>query len=337
MSETSPVAMTPGNEVDGDAADGVLQVSMSEACSGMRLDAALARQLPDFSRSKIQKLIADGQVRVDGADPSQRLRVRGGEVVTLVIPEPEVCECQAEAMDLHIEYEDSDLLVLAKPAGLVVHPGAGNPGGTLMNGLLHHDPSLFALPRAGIVHRLDKDTSGLMVVAKTESTRQALIEMIKTRAVSRIYQTLVQGRPGSTGTIDAPIGRHSHNRLKMAVIQRGRPAVSHFRVLESFTGYTLCEVRLETGRTHQIRVHMAHIGHPVVGDPLYAGRPRPPSGMPEALRREVLGFGRQALHAWRLNFDHPRSGQLLAFESDPPQDFAMLLQKLRETQKKTAP
>ena len=239
--------------------------------------------------------------------------------------------------DVPVVFGDDHLLVVDKPSGLVVHPAPGHEGTTLAE-IFAGDLAGGEEPgRAGIVHRLDKDTSGLMVVAKTESTRQALIEMIKTRAVSRIYQTLVQGRPGSTGTIDAPIGRHSHNRLKMAVIQRGRPAVSHFRVLESFTGYTLCEVRLETGRTHQIRVHMAHIGHPVVGDPLYAGRPRPPSGMPEALRREVLGFGRQALHAWRLNFDHPRSGQLLAFESDPPQDFAMLLQKLRETQKKTAP
>ena len=235
----------------------------------------------------------------------------------------------AEEIQLDLLFEDEHIVVLNKPAGLVVHPGAGNADGTLLNALLFHSSELAMLPRAGIVHRLDKDTSGVMVVAKTEITRQRLIDAIGDRRVSRQYQTIVYGRLVSGGSVDAPIGRHRVQRTKMAVTNSGKPAVSHYRVKQVLKGFTHLEVSLESGRTHQIRVHMAHIGHPVLGDPLYGGRKRIPAGLTEEDRQELQGFSRQALHAWKLSFEHPISGEALEFSAAPPADFSAILDRIR--------
>jgi 23S rRNA pseudouridine1911/1915/1917 synthase len=311
-------------------------IVLDDEVIGMRLDAALARQLTQMSRSRIQKLIVDGNILLNDQPASQRSKVQGGEIVTIHLPDVVIDEFRAEPIPLIIRHEDEDIIILDKPAGLVVHPGAGNPNGTLMNALLYHDERLFALPRAGIVHRLDKDTSGLMVVAKNELSRQFLTEAIKLRQVTRIYRALVQGKPLNSGTVDAPIGRHSQNRLKMTVRHDGRPALSHYRVLQRFDSYCFCEVKLETGRTHQIRVHMAHLGFPLVGDPLYAGRPRPPAALDSTLRDAIQGFPRQALHAYRLSLAQPRSGELIEIKSELPEDFAALLEQFNGN-KKPAP
>lgn len=303
-------------------------MELSPSSHGQRLDKALSLELPDYSRSFLQDLIKQGSVTMAGEAVSQRHRVVGGELLEVLLPEPEDHELQGEDIALDIRYEDDDLLVINKPAGLVVHPGAGNPTGTVMNAMLFHAPQVVSLPRAGIVHRLDKDTSGLMVVAKTEGARQRLIEALQEREISRQYQTIVHGQVISGGTVDAPIGRHRVNRIKMAVTHSGKPAVSHYRVLQRFGDHTLLQVSLESGRTHQIRVHMAHIGFPVVGDPLYGGRPKVPAGITEQSRQQFLSFSRQALHACQLELLHPASGEQMSFKSDPPKDFLELVELL---------
>lgn len=295
---------------------------------GERLDKALGKQLANYSRSFLQDLIKQGLVTIAGKTVTNRTRVVGGELVELNIPDQTNEEWEAEDISIDLVYEDEELLVLNKPAGLVVHPGAGNPAGTLLNALLYHSADQAKLPRAGIVHRLDKETSGLMVVARTEAARQRLIDAIQLRKVSRQYQVIVQGRVLSGGTVDAPIGRHRTNRVKMAVTHSGKPAVSHYRLLKLLGIYSLLQVNLESGRTHQIRVHMAHIGHPVVGDPVYGGRARLPTGITDAARKQLVGFSRQALHACKLEFRHPFSGQELSFGAEPPADFAELLKLL---------
>jgi 23S rRNA pseudouridine1911/1915/1917 synthase len=231
---------------------------------------------------------------------------------------------------LDIRYQDDQLLVINKPAGLVVHPAAGNPDGTLQNALLHYDPALASLPRAGIVHRLDKDTSGLMVVARSLAAHKSLVEQLQARSVHREYLALVQGQVTAGGSVDAPVGRHPRDRLRMAVVPSGKPALTHYRVLERFPAHTLLLVRLETGRTHQIRVHMASIHHPLVGDPLYGGRARVPRGASDGLRDALSDFRRQALHARRLELRHPATGEAVAWEAEMPADFAGLLDALRE-------
>ncbi len=253
--------------------------------AGQRLDRALATLLPEFTRSQIQQWIAEGQVTVDGRTPRKRDTVRGGERVEIQVPSPVPSTARAQAIPLEIVHEDDDILVIDKPPGLVVHPGAGNREGTLMNALLHHAPTLAALPRAGIVHRLDKDTSGLLVVAKTERARQSLIGQLQTREMGREYVALVEGVLIAGGTVEAPIGRHHRDRTRMAVSARGKEAVSHYRVLKKYRAHTLVQVRLESGRTHQIRVHMAHLQHPVVGDPVYGGRLRLPKDCGESLAK----------------------------------------------------
>ncbi len=236
--------------------------------------------------------------------------------------------CRPQDIPLNIVYEDEHLIVIDKPSGLVVHPAAGNPDGTLQNALLHHCPGLDCLPRSGIVHRLDKDTTGLLVVAKTLKAHKSLVDQLQCRRVHREYRALVTGSLVAGGTVDAPVGRHPTQRTRMAVVSDGRPAVTHYQVLDRFPAHTLLAVRLETGRTHQIRVHMSHLRHPLVGDPLYAGRPRLPKGASAALTAALQGFPRQALHAIRLGFDHPETGEPVSWATPMAADLARLLELL---------
>lgn len=301
--------------------------------AGLRLDLALARLLPQHSRASLQQWIRAERVHVEGRVPRASEKVRGGERVQIRIPETPAGDWSAQAIPLEIIFEDDDLLVINKPAGLVVHPGAGNPEGTLLNALLHHAPTLNKLARAGIVHRLDKETSGLLVVAKSEATRLDLIEQLKDRSLTREYLALVQGLLVAGGTVDAPIGRHSHTRTRMAVNERGRPAVSHYRIEKKFRAHTLLRVKLESGRTHQIRVHMAHLKHPLVGDPVYGGRLHLPKGASPALITALQGFKRQALHAARLGLVHPVSGKDVEWEAEMPKDMLALLKVLEKDTK----
>lgn len=298
--------------------------------AGQRLDQVLAVLFNDYSRSRLQQWIRDGKVLVDGRVRRPKDKVFSGEQVLLRASfEPQV-PCAPEAIPLDLVYEDEHLLVVNKPAGLVVHPAAGNPDGTLQNALLHHDPALVALPRAGIVHRLDKDTTGLMVVAKTAAAHKILVEALQAREVKREYRALVVGKPTAGGTVDAPIGRHPVKRTKMAVVMSGKPAVTHYRVAERFRIHTLLAVSLETGRTHQIRVHMAHIHYPLVGDRLYGGRLKLPPAADEHTRRMLQSFKRQALHAYRLGLPHPATGEFMEWQADIPQDMQALLECLRQ-------
>ena len=286
--------------------------------AGMRLDQALAQLMPEHSRSRIKSWIDAGRVTLSGATADAKHRLRGGELVAVLpLLDPKSVPFAAQAIDLVIVYEDESLLVVDKPAGLVVHPGSGNWNGTLANALLHHAPRLAGIPRAGIVHRLDKDTSGLLVVAKTLTTQTDLVRQLQARTVRREYLALATGDIARSGTIDAPIGRHPVKRTSMAVIATGKPAVTRYEVRERFGDCTLIACRLETGRTHQIRVHLASIAHPLVGDPAYG-------------RRHAVAFGRQALHAWRLGLIHPAGGRAMQWESALPADFNGLLTALRE-------
>ena len=299
------------------------------SAAGKRLDQALAELFSGYSRSRLQRWVKAGEVLLDGRQVPVRYRVMGGEEVEIRAELDTESEVIAQDIPLDVRFEDEHLLVLNKPAGLVVHPAAGNPDGTLQNALLHYDPQLVALPRAGIVHRLDKDTSGLMVVARSLTAHKALVEQLQARTVHREYRALLHTVLTAGGSIDAPIGRHPRDRLRMAVVDSGKEAITHYLVQERFQAHTLVQVRLETGRTHQIRVHMAHIHCPLVGDPLYGGRLRVPRGASAALREVISAFRRQALHAARLELIHPASGELVGWEVDMPEDFAQLLAVLR--------
>lgn len=295
--------------------------------AGYRLDAALASLLPEFSRSQLQVWIKEGRIRLNGNAVPPRYRLAGGEQVEMEVIEQPHGGWGPEDIPLAIIDEDKDVIVIDKPAGLVVHPGAGNGHGTLLNALLHHCPDLARMPRAGIVHRLDKDTSGLLVVAKREPVRLDLIRQLRERRVSRVYRALVHGRMVAGGHVDAPIGRHPRDRLRMAVVANGRPAVTHYRVRSRYAHHTELEVRLESGRTHQIRVHMAYLRHPIVGDPLYTGRSAAVLGAPELTAR-VRAFPRQALHAEVLSFEHPARGEA-TYRAPLPADLASLMDDLR--------
>lgn len=313
-------------------ADKPMQKEVPESLSGQRLDMALARMFPEFSRSRLKSWILDGLVTVDDREMRPRDAVTGGEQIMLT-PRAEVSvTSEPEPIVLAIAFEDDQLLVVDKPAGLVVHPGAGNIRGTLMNGLLHHHSSLEELPRAGIVHRLDKETSGLLLVAKTLPAHTALVRALAEREISRHYLAICCGVLTGGGTIDAPIGRHPVDRRKMSIRDNGKPAVSHFRVIERFRAHTYIDVQLETGRTHQIRVHFAHRRNPLLGDPVYGGRLQLPSGASDELVEVLRSFRRQALHAARLRFTHPATGEEISVESDPPIDFQALLDVLRRDQ-----
>jgi 23S rRNA pseudouridine1911/1915/1917 synthase len=298
--------------------------------AGRRLDQALAELFPDFSRSRLTAWIKSGDVLLDGAVAAPRQIVHGGETVALNVRMEREIGALPEAIDLDIVHEDADVIVVNKPSGLVVHPGAGNPGGTLQNALLHHDAGLAEIPRGGIVHRLDKDTSGLMVVARTLRAHTSLVEQLSARDVHRQYAAIVYGAMVAGGRVDAAIGRHPHDRLKQAVREDGRDAITHYRVRERFRTMTLVECRLETGRTHQIRVHMAHVRHPLVGDTQYGGLLKLPKGASPELVAALRGFKRQALHAERLEFLHPKSGKTVAFESPLPADMRGVIAQLRE-------
>jgi 23S rRNA pseudouridine1911/1915/1917 synthase len=295
----------------------------------MRLDQALAQLFDEYSRSRLSQWLKAGQVRVNGQQLRGRDKVWGGEQVEIHAELEEQTDWQAEAIPLEIVYEDEQLLVINKPAGLVVHPAAGNLTGTLVNALLHHDASLSTVPRAGIVHRLDKDTSGLLVVAKTLTAQKSLVEQLQARSILREYQAVVTGVLTAGGTVDAPIGRHPVHRKRMAVVPNGKSAVTHYRVVERFRAHSWIRCRLETGRTHQIRVHMAHIHHPLVGDPVYGGRLRLPTGCDTSLAETLRNFQRQALHAGRLGLVHPASGKTLEWKAALPADMESLLAGLR--------
>ena len=301
------------------------------AAAGRRFDQTLAELFPDYSRSRLTAWIKSGAATLDGATAPPRQLLRGGEQVRLEAELEVEVESAPEAIALAIVHEDEHLLVLDKPPGLVVHPGAGNASGTLLNALLHHDAKLAELPRAGIVHRLDKDTSGLMVVAKTLPAMTALVELLSRHEVERQYEAVVLGSMVSGGTVDAPIGRSMGDRLRQAVRDEedGKRAVTHYRVRERFRAHSLLQCQLETGRTHQIRVHLAHIGHPLIGDPLYGGGLKLPKGASDGLVAALRGFRRQALHAEKLSFVHPVTGEALSFTAERPADQLALIEALR--------
>ena len=306
-----------------------LTLTVPPDLKGKRLDQALAELCPQHSRSRLQAWIRSGHVRVNDAVPRQRDVVQGGEHVNILVDvEPPAGNWPREAIPLEVVHQDEQLLVIDKPPGLVVHPGAGNPGRTLLNALVYHYPELARLPRAGIVQRLDKDTSGLMVIARTPEAHTWLVERLQARQVTREYQAVVAGVMTAGGTVEAPIGRHPVQRKRMAVVDGGKPAVTHYRVIRRFAAHTHVRLRLESGRTHQIRVHMAHIHHPIVGDPVYGGRPRFPRNAGPRLLETLRHFPRQALHASRLELDHPSTVQPVEWQAPLPEDMRTLLERL---------
>ncbi|OFZ89884.1 MAG: RNA pseudouridine synthase [Betaproteobacteria bacterium RBG_16_64_18] len=292
--------------------------------SGQRLDQALARMFPEHSRSRLQAWLRDGHIRLDSRAAKPKQKIWGGEQVRLAPqPGPEDLVHVAERIDLQVVYEDPSVIVIDKPAGLVVHPGSGNWNGTMLNALLHHAPELARVPRAGIVHRLDKDTSGLLVVARTLEAQTDLVRQLQARTVKRDYLALVHGIVAGQGSVEGSIGRDARVRTRMAVTGRGKPALTHYRVRRRFGEVTLLECSLSTGRTHQIRVHMQSIGHPLVGDPVYR------TARVRRANPALDAFGRQALHAWRLAFVHPASAKTMQFESPLPADMQDLLSALQ--------
>lgn len=306
-----------------------LTSTVPDSAAGRRFDAVLAELFPDYSRSRLSSWIKSGDARLDGEQVRPRDPVRGGEAVSLRVVQEVQTHSAPEDIALDVLYEDAHVLVIDKPAGLVVHPGAGNPTGTLVNALLHRDPALNALPRAGIVHRLDKDTSGVMVVARTLPAHTALVEQLSARAVHRQYLAVVAGALVSGGTAKLAIDRHPRDRIRMAVREDGRDAVTHYRLRERFRAHTLLECRLETGRTHQIRVHMQHLKHPIIGDPLYGGSLKLPKGATPELVETLRGFKRQALHAETLEFAHPVGGEPVRCSAPMPADMQALVAVLR--------
>jgi 23S rRNA pseudouridine1911/1915/1917 synthase len=305
------------------------ELRLPPQAAGRRLDQALAEALPEFSRSRLKRWIDEGRMRVDGRLPRPRDIVAGGERVELDAPDEDAVAPVAQPLPLAVAWEDEDVIVVDKPAGLVVHPGAGNPDHTLQNALLARDARLAKLPRAGIVHRLDKDTTGLLIVAKREAARMALAEALAAREIHREYQAVCVGVMTAGGKVDAPIDRHPVDRLRMAVRQSGREAVTHYRVIERFRRHTWVRVTLETGRTHQIRLHLSHAGYPLVGDPVYGRRLAIPRGATPELAEALRGFRRQALHAARIRFPHPRDGHVVDVASPLPADFKALVAALK--------
>jgi len=308
---------------DYSATKAALCLSVPSECGGLRLDQVLARLCPQHSRSRLQQWVREGSVTIDGARISEpKHKLWGGESVEIIErPDPHLLAAKPENISLNVVYEDEALIVVDKPAGLVVHPGSGNWSGTLLNALLHHAPELERVPRAGIVHRLDKDTSGLLVVARTLEAQTDLVRQLQARTMKRYYYALVRGVLERGGTVDAPMGRHPSQRTKMAIVQNGKPARTHYRIVERFLDCTLVECALETGRTHQIRVHMTSIGHPLVGDPVYGGGASRIPGGP--------AFPRQALHARRLGLVHPVTLRPMLWKSELPDDLRELIENAR--------
>ena len=303
--------------------------SIPPEISDRRLDQAAAELMPEHSRSRLQSWIKSGALTLNGKSCKPRDKVMLGDTLALdAEPEAQV-SWEAEPISLDVVFEDKHLLVINKPAGLVVHPAAGHADGTLVNALLNYAPEVENLPRAGIVHRLDKDTSGIMVVARSLVAHTSLVEQLQSRTMGREYEAVVVGTLTGGATVDAPIGRHPRERKKMAVVPSGKPAVTHYRLVERFAAHTHIRCKLESGRTHQIRVHMAHVKHPLVGDPLYGGRLRLPKGTTDDLREALAAFQRQALHARQLTLEHPETGEILTWEVPMPDDLIALLQALR--------
>ena len=303
-----------------------LEASVPESLQGSRLDQVAAKLFPDYSRSRLQEWIKSGELTVDGRSAKSRDKLVVGQLLVLAAEVEDEARWEAEDIALDIIHEDDSLIVINKPAGLVVHPAAGNPGGTLLNALLNHHPDIASVPRAGIVHRLDKDTTGLMVVAKTLAAQNSLVAQLQARDVHREYEAVVFGALTGGGTVDAPIGRHPRHRQKMAVLQfGGKEAITHYRLQKRYKDHTHIRCMLETGRTHQIRVHMAHLHHALIGDPLYAGRPKLPKGASPELIEMLRTFPRQALHARCLSFFHPDTEEEVMYESPMPDDMLELL------------
>jgi 23S rRNA pseudouridine1911/1915/1917 synthase len=307
-----------------------LQAQVPDLLSGQRLDQVAAGLFSEYSRGRLQIWIKEGNLLVNGKVLRSKDKIYAGDKLSL---ETELVADEtwaAEPRELNIVYEDDDVMVIDKPVNTVVHPAAGNRSGTLLNGLLHYCPQLSEIPRAGIVHRLDKDTSGLMVVAKNLQAHRILVKQLQRREVEREYEAVVIGVMTAGGTVNLPLGRHPVHRQKRAVIENGKDAVTHYRVLKRFRSHTHVRVKLETGRTHQIRVHMSHIRYPLVGDPLYGGRLQIPKGCSGALANVLKNFDRQALHARRLGFIHPRTGEMVSWESELPADMQALLVALQD-------
>ena len=299
---------------------------LTEEFAGKRLDVVVAELFSDYSRSRLKIWIEQGQVLVNGEKAKPKTKMSGDEELQLTVQTIESeTSCVAEDIPLNIVHQDESIIVVNKPVGMVVHPAAGHYSGTLQNALLYFDESLAAIPRAGIVHRIDKDTPGLMVVARNLSAHKYLVHQIQKHEVVREYQAVIHGVLTSGGTVDQPIGRHPRDRIKMAVRENGREAVTHYRLLERFREHSHIKVQLETGRTHQIRVHMSHMRHPIVGDPVYAGRQRVPAGAQADLLAFLQSFKRQALHAWRLSFVHPENGDDVLYEAPLPEDMLQLI------------
>ncbi|MBB71557.1 MAG: 23S rRNA pseudouridine(1911/1915/1917) synthase RluD [Legionellales bacterium] len=307
-----------------------LEATVPDDYAGLRLDQALAKLFPQYSRSRLQTWLKDGQVLVDDKVLRSRDKVLGGELITINATLKTEAAWEPQPIDLNIIFEDDALIIVNKPIGLVTHPGAGNPAGTLVNALLHHTPELEKLPRAGLIHRLDKNTSGLLVIARTLEAHTHLVAQLQARTMGREYEAIVCGVMTAGGSVDAPIGRHPIQRKQMTVIESGKPAVTHYRVLQRFRQHTHIHVKLETGRTHQIRVHMAHIHYPILGDATYGQRLRLPPQCDEALKLALQQCKHQALHARRLQVEHPISGETLQWEAPLPEDLQQILALLEE-------
>ena len=307
----------------------VRRETVTDSLAGLRLDRAAADLFRDFSRSRLQLWIKNGNLTVNSRKMKQKDRLQAGDVIEIDAELAPDDDLTAEAMELDVRYEDEHLLIVNKPENLVVHPAAGHHEGTLLNGLLHSFPELAQLPRAGIIHRLDKDTTGLMLIARTLRAHTDLVRQLQERRIERVYQALVHGVLTAGGTVDQPVGRHPVHRTRMAVVGEGKPARTHYRVIERFRAHTHVEISLETGRTHQIRVHMAWLGHPVTGDRAYGGRPKPPAACPVELASALSAFNRQALHACRLSLTHPEKRKKISMDMELPSDMQNLLELLK--------
>ena len=307
-----------------------LSAAVPAGLSGGRLDAVAAALFTEFSRSRLAEWVRAGRLTRNGQPARPRDKVVSGDALLLFPEAEDRVEWAAEPLPLDILYEDEHVIVVNKPAGLVVHPAAGHHSGTLVNGLMAHAPEMSSLPRGGIVHRLDKDTSGVMLAAKSTLAHKQFVAQLADRSVRRIYAAVCRGTFSGGGTIDAPIGRHPTSRIKMAVVPEGKPALTHYRIAQRFGAHTLLDVRLESGRTHQIRVHLAWRKHPLIGDPVYAGRAFRPAGASAKLREMLDGFCRQALHARELSFAHPQTGEAMCFQADLPTDMSALIACLAE-------
>jgi 23S rRNA pseudouridine1911/1915/1917 synthase len=307
-----------------------LKIIIPERMAGQRLDVALSEMLPDYSRSKITAWIRSGEALINQKSFKPKDKVNGFEMVELTISQKQKNDWVGEDIPLNMIFEDEDIIVLNKAVGLVTHPGAGNWSGTLANALLHYEPKLATLDRAGIVHRLDKNTSGLMVVAKNEKSQKYLVEQLQTHSISREYSTIVYGHMIAGGTIDEAIGRDTKDRVKQAVSSHGKEAITHYRVIDRYQNHTHVKAILETGRTHQIRVHLSHIGYPLIGDPMYGGKVRFPKKADEVLKEALVSFKRQALHARKLTLTHPTSGDLMSWKAPLPDDMLALLDVLND-------